>query len=70
VATASGSGGARRRAWSRSNARYHALRRGGAPAFEFDMIEPERPKVYRAVLSFLKSEVLHLAHFTIRGRGS
>jgi hypothetical protein len=29
------------------------------------MMEPERPKVDRAVLSFLKSEALHPAHFTI-----
>ena len=35
------------------------------PAFVFDMMEPERPKVDRAVLSFLKS--LHPADFTIRG---
>jgi hypothetical protein len=30
--------------------------RDGSPAFVFDMMEPERPKVDRAVLSFLKSE--------------
>jgi CRISP-associated protein Cas1 len=28
-------------------------------AFVFDLMEPERPKVDRAVLSFLKPEVLH-----------
>jgi hypothetical protein len=28
----------------------------GAPAFVCDMMEPERPKVDRAVLAFLKSE--------------
>jgi hypothetical protein len=33
------------------------------------MMEPERPKVDRAVLSFLKSEALHPADFTIRGDG-
>ena len=43
--------------------------RDGAPAFVFDMMEPERPKVDRAVLSFLKSEALHPADFTIRDDG-
>ena len=43
--------------------------RDGAPAFVFDMMEPERPKVDRAVLSFLKSEALHPADFTIREDG-
>ena len=36
-----------------------------APAFVFDMMEPERPKMDRAVLWFLKSEALHPADFTI-----
>ena len=40
-----------------------------APAFVFDMMEPERPKVDRAVLAFLKSEALHPADFTIREDG-
>jgi CRISP-associated protein Cas1 len=40
--------------------------RDGAPAFVFDMMEPERPKVDRAVLGVLKSEALHPADFTIR----
>ena len=40
--------------------------RDGAPAFVFDMMEPERPKVDRAVLAFLKSEALHPADFTIQ----
>ena len=40
-----------------------------APAFVFDMMEPERPKVDRAVLGFLKSEALHPADFTIREDG-
>jgi CRISPR-associated protein Cas1 len=44
-------------------------KRDGASAFVFDMMEPERPKVDRAVLSFLKSEALHPADFTIRGDG-
>jgi len=43
--------------------------RDGAPAFVFDMMEPERPKVDGAVLSFLKSEALHPADFTIREDG-
>jgi CRISP-associated protein Cas1 len=43
--------------------------REDAPAFVFDMMEPERPKVDRAVLAFLKSEVLHPADFTIREDG-
>ena len=43
--------------------------RDGAPAFVFDMMEPERPKVDRAVLGFLKSEALHPADFTIREDG-
>jgi CRISPR-associated endonuclease Cas1 len=43
--------------------------RAGAPAFVFDMMEPERPKVDGAVLSFLKSEALHPADFMIREDG-
>jgi hypothetical protein len=43
--------------------------RGRLPPVEFDLMEPERPKVDRAVLSFLKSEVLHLADFTIKEDG-
>jgi CRISPR-associated protein Cas1 len=31
----------------------------------FDLMEPERPKVDRAVLEFLRSEPLHPADFTI-----
>jgi CRISPR/Cas system-associated endonuclease Cas1 len=42
---------------------------GGAPAFVFDMMEPERPKVDRAVLAFLRTEALHPADFTIRDDG-
>ena len=38
------------------------------PAFVFDMMEPERPKVDRVVLAFLKSEALHPADFTITRR--
>ena len=40
--------------------------RDGSPAFAFDMMGPERPKVDRAILGFLKSEALHPADFTIR----
>jgi CRISPR-associated protein Cas1 len=43
--------------------------RDGVPAFILDMMEPERPKVDRAVLSFLKSEALRPADFTIREDG-
>jgi CRISP-associated protein Cas1 len=43
--------------------------RDRSPAFVFDMMEPERPKVDRAVLAFLKSEALHPADFTIRDDG-
>ena len=37
--------------------------RDGSPAFVFDLTEPERPKVDRAVLAFLKSETLHPVRF-------
>jgi CRISP-associated protein Cas1 len=43
--------------------------RDDAAAFVFDMMEPDRPKVDRAVLAFLKSEALHPADFTIREDG-
>jgi len=43
--------------------------RDGAPAFVFDLMEPERPKVDRAVLAFMNSEPLHPADFTIRADG-
>ena len=38
--------------------------RDGSPAFVLDPMEPEPPKVDRAVLAFLKSEALHPADFT------
>jgi hypothetical protein len=38
----------------------------GPPAFVFDMMEPERPKMDRAVLAFLRTEALHPADFIIR----
>jgi CRISPR associated protein Cas1 len=43
--------------------------RDDAAAFVFDMMEPERPKVDRAVMAFLKSEALHPADFTLREDG-
>ena len=43
--------------------------RDGWPAFVFDLMEPERPKVDHSVLQFLKSEALHPADFTIREDG-
>jgi CRISP-associated protein Cas1 len=43
--------------------------RDGSPAFVFDMMEPERPKVDREVLAFLRMEALHPADFTIREDG-
>jgi CRISPR-associated protein Cas1 len=43
--------------------------RDDAAAFVFDMMEPDRPKVDRAVLGFLKSETLHPADFMMREDG-
>jgi CRISP-associated protein Cas1 len=43
--------------------------RDDAAAFALDMMEPERPKVDRAVLAFLKSAKLHPADFAIRADG-
>jgi CRISPR-associated endonuclease Cas1 len=37
--------------------------------FIFDLMEPERPKVDRAVLDFVKRSALHPADFTIRADG-
>jgi CRISP-associated protein Cas1 len=39
------------------------------PAFVFDLMEPERPRVDRAIVEFLKSETLHPADFVIRADG-
>jgi CRISPR-associated endonuclease Cas1 len=44
-------------------------RREGSSAFVFDMMEPERPLVDRAVLQFLKSHTFQPADFTIRSDG-
>jgi CRISP-associated protein Cas1 len=41
--------------------------RDGHPARVFDMMEPERPKVDRAVLEFVKRTVFDPTDFTIRG---
>jgi CRISPR/Cas system-associated endonuclease Cas1 len=43
--------------------------REGSSAFIFDMMEPERPKVDRALLKFLRANTLHPADFTIRADG-
>jgi CRISPR-associated endonuclease Cas1 len=43
--------------------------RDDSSAFVFDMMEPERPKVDRAVLDFLKANPLHPADFTIKADG-
>ena len=42
---------------------------GDSPAFVFDMMEPERPKLDGAVVGFLKSQALHPADFTVRANG-
>jgi CRISPR/Cas system-associated endonuclease Cas1 len=43
--------------------------RDRSPAFVFDLMEPERPAVDRAVLAFLKLEALHPTDFTLRQDG-
>jgi CRISPR-associated protein Cas1 len=43
--------------------------REGSSAFVFDMMEPERPKVDRAVLDFIKANALRPADFTISPDG-
>jgi CRISP-associated protein Cas1 len=43
--------------------------RDGSSKFVFDLVEPERPKVDRAVLDFVKGYVFDPADFTIRGDG-
>ena len=43
--------------------------RDGSPAFVFDLMEPERPKVDRVVLDFVKTTVFDPADFTIRSDG-
>ena len=41
----------------------------GSSKFIFDLMEPERPKVDRAVLDFVKGHVFDPADFTIRDDG-
>jgi CRISPR-associated protein Cas1 len=43
--------------------------RDGSSKFVFDLMEPERPKVDREVLDFVKATVFDPADFTIRGDG-
>lgn len=43
--------------------------RDGSSKFVFDLMEPERPKVDRAVLDFVKATVFDPADFTIRNDG-
>ena len=43
--------------------------REGSSAFVFDMMEPERPKVDRRVLEFIRSHEFHAADFVIRSDG-
>jgi hypothetical protein len=50
-------------------ARYNALRREDTPAFMFDKMEPERPKVDHAVLDFVRGHVFNPADFVIRSDG-
>jgi CRISP-associated protein Cas1 len=43
--------------------------RDGSAAFVFDTMEPERPKVDRCILEFVKSHKFHAADFVIRSDG-
>jgi CRISP-associated protein Cas1 len=43
--------------------------REGSSAFVFDIMEPERPKVDRSILEFVKSHTFHAADFVIRSDG-
>ena len=43
--------------------------RDGSSKFVFDLMEPQRPKVDRTVLDFVKATVFDPADFTIRGDG-
>jgi len=45
------------------------FQRPGSPAFVFDLMEPERPKIDRSIIEFLKGEKLHPADFTVRRDG-
>jgi CRISP-associated protein Cas1 len=43
--------------------------REGSSAFVFDLMEPERPKVHRSVLEFVKAHKCYAADFVIRTDG-
>jgi len=43
--------------------------RDGSLTFVFDMMEPERPKVDRSILEFVKPHKFHAADFVIRSDG-
>jgi CRISPR-associated protein Cas1 len=43
--------------------------RDDSPAFVFDLMKPERPRVDRAVLDFVKGHVFDQADFVIRTDG-
>jgi CRISP-associated protein Cas1 len=43
--------------------------RDGSSKFVFDLMEPERPKVDRTVLDFVRAAVFDPADFTIRSDG-
>jgi CRISP-associated protein Cas1 len=45
------------------------FQRPGSPAFIFDLMEPERPKIDRTIIEFLKAEKLHPIDFTTRRDG-
>jgi len=45
-------------------------RSDGSSKCIFDLMQPERPKMDRAMLTFLKSEALHPSDFTIREDGA
>jgi CRISPR associated protein Cas1 len=44
-------------------------RREGSSAFVFDMMEPERPKVDRCILEFVKSHKFHATDLVVRTDG-
>jgi CRISP-associated protein Cas1 len=43
--------------------------RDDSPAFVFDLMEPERPKIDRTVLEFVKAHVFNPSDFVIRSDG-
>ncbi len=54
---------------STSSVRAESERCDGSSKFIFDLMEPERPKVDRAVLDFVRATVSDPADFTIRSDG-